>query len=600
MRTNSWFFAAITPMVGVNAIQDHLRLLSANHPGAMLRTFEGCGQFVSVLCSDPTDVIENPQFWLRIVRPRPPDRRLRRALEATSSRAELRAIGTGSECHDSAILAIDKKTGEVLATTDPLNVAKIFHGEIGRTHLFASSVFLFPKDLLKIDLGSVASYVLNGSCLNNHTAFEDVRVLERAAHHEFSLGSHRTTTYWNFLPGAGSTRTFQPKSAALELWERTVESVARLTSGKQVLLSLSGGYDSGVLLGILGAHLKHRDVTCFSYAYGTPKPGSDAEVAARQAALYGYKHITVSSYSGDLLHLLDSNAAVSETLRCPSYEIEAFARLRERFDDMSETVMLFGDECFGWGSYRLNNQDDILGAISLKSSSLLKPLSTLVGNRQMERLRNGLETEYEELRRKISGFATPDDAKDFLYLDQRLQFYLLPLRTFVAGRWFPVAMPLISPQIVDFVAGVPARFRIDKSLLKRMARRHFPELFGIPRATRGQFHPDFSLEVFSARDTLRKEANTRGWNIDGLCGPAELVALLDDFRLAGDGRRGGLSNSLKKTLKMVLANSRLLDSQQHWLRRLGYNEFARSPGQAFVILNLLSLASSLARRHIPS
>jgi hypothetical protein len=58
MRTDTWFFVAIIP-VGGNAVQDHLRRLHANHPTAMLRTFEGDGQQVNVLFPDTIGVAEN-------------------------------------------------------------------------------------------------------------------------------------------------------------------------------------------------------------------------------------------------------------------------------------------------------------------------------------------------------------------------------------------------------------------------------------------------------------------------------------------------------------------------------------------------------------
>jgi hypothetical protein len=407
-------------------------------------------------------------------------------------------------------------------------------------------------------------------------------------------GTHRREGYWRFLPGSKSATKWRQEPAEQELRERMVESVARATTDKHVLLSLSGGYDSGALLGILGSHLRHPRVTCFSYVHGTPKPGSDAEVAAQRAALYGYEHIAINSYSGDLLHLLERNAEVGEILRGPAYEIDAFHALRERFPNSDDTVMLFGDECFGWGSYRLSDKNDLLGAINLKSPLLLEPLATLFGQKQVQGLRSGLETEYEDLLRKVTDFPTPNDAKDFLYLDQRLQFYLLPLRTFVAGHWFPVAMPLISPEIADVVAGIPAQQRVDKRFFREIARRWFPELFAIPRATRGQFHPDFRHEIAMHRDRLREAIDTRGWRIDGICSKTALSALLDGFQLAHASTGGGLRNTIKKELKAMLAKSRLLESRQHWLRSLSYNEFAHSPGREFVALNLLSMAASLA------
>jgi hypothetical protein len=594
MRTDNWFFAAVGPVDGGNAIEKHLCEVRADHPTAVLRTFENRGQQVDLLYPRSMAVVETAQFWLGIVCPRPPAESLRLALRSASSLAELKGISTGVECYDSAIVMIDKDQAEVLVTIDRLNVAKIFHAKIKGMHLLATNISLFPRADLTVDVRSVASYMLNGSCLNNHTAFEQVEVLESASHHVFGPGTHRREGYWRFLPGSKSATKWRGKLAEQELWERIVGSVARATTDKHVLLSLSGGYDSGVLLGILGSHLRHAHVTCFSYVHGAPKPGSDAEVAAQRAALYGYEHIAINSYSGDLLSLLEGNANVGEMLRGPSYEIEAFQSLSERYPNADDTVMLFGDECFGWGSYRLNDKNDLLGAINLKSPLLLEPLAALFGQKQMEGLRSGLEIEYEKLLAKVSDFPTPNDAKDFLYQDQRLQFYLLPLRTFVAGHWFPVAMPLISPEIVDVVAEIPTRLRMDKRFFKEIARRRFPQLFAIPRATRGQFHPDFRQEIAAARYRLREVIDARGWGIDGICSPTALSALLDDFNLASANTWGGLRNTVKKKLKAMLATSRLLENQQHWLRRLSYNEFAHSPGRELLALNLLSMAASLA------
>jgi hypothetical protein len=596
MRPENWIFAAVGPADEENAIQDHLRRLRRSHPAAALRSFDGGGQRVTVLCASADQAIENARYWLWIISPRPASRAQKLALESVQSLAGLKDICTSSDWHDNAVLAIDKNDGTLHVTTDRLNVVKLFHAEIGGRHLLASGIFLFPTENMTPDTRSVASYVLNGSCLNNHTVFEQIAVLERAAHHQFRDGGHSSETYWAFAPGArAGARRWRPEAAASELWELMVQSVSRITSGKHVLLSLSGGYDSGVLLGILGAELKHPDVTCFSYVYGAPKPGSDAEVAARQAALYGYQHMTISSYSGGLLKMLDMNAAAGDALRCPSYEIEAFPALREHFADVADTVMLFGDECFGKKSYRLKRPSDILGANNLKSPFLLDRLSGSIGAEQTARLRAALDAEYSELQRKLDIFRAADDAKDFLYLDQRLQFSLLPLRTSVAGRWFPVAIPLVSPEILDFMAAVPTSYRIDKQLFKKTARRFLPDLFQIPRATRTQFHPDFDQEIAAARDMLTDAIAVRGWKIDDLLGGSELVRLLGTFQATTRVRRVGMRARLKKWAKGLIVKSRFLEDRQHWVRRMTINEFALSPGSESLMLNLLCLSDLLDR-----
>jgi tryptophan 2,3-dioxygenase len=596
MRTDNWLFAAIGPAPRGNTIEKHLREMRAGRPTAVLRSFRHQGQQVDLLYPHSTAIVETARFWLGMVCPRQPAESLKLALRSASSLAELKGISTGAECYDSTLVMIDKDQAEVFVTTDRVNMAKIFHGKTERLHLLATSISLLPRTDLTVDVRSVASYILNGSCLNNHTPFEHVTVLERATHHQFGRGGHHGVRYWQFLPGGGArAKPWSSSAAASELWDLMVQSVSRITSGKRVLLALSGGYDSAVLLGILGAQLKHPNVTCFSYAYGRPKPGSDAEVASRQAAIYGYDHLTVDSYSGGLLRLLDSNVAIGETLRCPSYEIAAFPALREGIGDVAGSIMLFGDECFGKKSYRLRNADDILGANNLKASILLDRIAHVIGAERTTRLRVALDAEYDELHRKLAAFPAADDAKDFLYLDQRLQFSLIPLRTSVAGHWFPVAMPLVSPDILDFMASVPTGYRIDKQLFKATARRFLPDLFRLPRASRGQFHPDFDQEIDIARRALKDAIVTGSWMIDGILDGSDLINLLDDFQPTRKRPVPGTRARLRKWAKAIVVRSRVLEDHQRWLRRFIVSEFALSPGREILMLNLLCLADLLSQ-----
>lgn len=64
-------------------------------------------------------------------------------------------------------------------------------------------------------------------------------------------------------------------------------------------MSLSGGYDSPCILGLLWK-LQAKQVQCFSYIVDSGSEGSDESVAARMASIAGFPHRTVSAYNGDL------------------------------------------------------------------------------------------------------------------------------------------------------------------------------------------------------------------------------------------------------------------------------------------------------------
>lgn len=595
MHHGNWFIGLEGPTRAPDLA--HLDRVHAGSPGSQRISIElpGGRQFTAVTAE--RGAIEGSRYWCCVIGPRSPEPALLRALRTGRSMDEVHRACIAAECFDNSILAVDREAGRVHAWTDRLNFSPIFHRRAENQHIFASGVSLFPAGALTPDPAAVASLVLNGSCLAGGTLYRDLTSLPRAAAHALEAGGLRSSVYWRYRPGLETAARRQPGPAQDELWHLLAGSVERLTRGRPVLLALSGGYDSGVLLGLLGAELKHPNVACFSYAHGDPMPGSDAAVAAQQAVLYGYRHMTLASYRGDFIGMLDRNAEVGEGLRAPAYEIEAYPALAESAAD-DGSVVLFGDECFGWGSYRLRGRDDLLGAINLKSPALLAKFERPESAGALAALRNGLEARYEDLRIAAEPFRHADDAKDFLYLEQRIQNFILPLRRRIAGHWFPVALPFLAPEVLDFMATVPAEWRLDKRLFRTMARRRLPELFRIPRATRGQLHPDFAAEVLRAVPALDRRIAEQDWAVDGLFSRETLWALVRSFGMRPQGERrsgkAGLKHRVKKTAKSLLAGNRFLEERQSHLRRLGFNEFGASPGTEFMLMNLLGVADFLA------
>ena len=604
MQPNDWFLAVETPIDPEVEDSAHLRRLSGIHPAAVQHGFALTGgRHLAALCADASRIVEGVRHWLCIHGPRPPTNGLRERLRSIGSTEELLQSCTSADSEDSSFLVVDKDSGAYFAITDRVNFSPILHGRIDGRRYFGSSLTLFPRESLTLDLGGVASYIVNGNPLNRRTLFREISHLERASINHFRDGGHEQETYWRYAPGRAHIHaSWQPAAAAAQLWELLVESVDRVTRGRKVLLSLTGGYDSGVMLGILGGRLKHPDVTCVTYIHGPRQDGSDAAVAAKQAAIYGYEHIPLVSYAGDLLQMLDVNTVLGQGRRRPAYEVDALARLAERCAGAADTVMLFGDECLGMSSYRVKSADDILGAAVLKSPSLLERFTPVLGPALTARLRAAIETDYDALRQKARAFADPDDAKDFLYLDQRLAFGLLPLRVLFAGHWFPVAAPLMAPAVLDFMAAVPVAYRVDKRLFKQMARHFLPEQFRISRSVERKFHPVFRQEIAAAHDALAAAAMARGWKIDGIFTREMLIELLRTIsdealtNLWPDARVPNLRKRLFRRAKRVVAGSWLLEERQHWWRRLLFNHYNEVPDPGYLLVNVLSLANFLAER----
>jgi hypothetical protein len=318
-------------------------------------------------------------------------------------------------------------------------------------------------------------------------------------------------------------------------------------------------------------------------------------VARVQARFYGYEHIDAVGYSGDFLKMLDSNASVGEGLRRPAYEIEAFSHLGKHCSDRSNAVMLFGDECVGLDSYRMKSNDDVLGAARLKSPALLNRFEAALGAQGAGQLRAGIEAEYDVLRRRARDFADPDDAKDCIYVEQHLTFGLLPLRALFAGHWFAVATPLISRDVLDFMARVPTDYRVGKRLFKQMARRFLPRQFRIPRSIETGFNPDFSQDIAAEGDRLCAAAVEQGWEIDGLLSATQLTDLLrrEMAEICTGGWHRRAKTQLTRGIKALLTCSHVIEDRQHWYRRRLINQFTELPEPAYLLVNVLCLSSTL-------
>lgn len=205
------------------------------------------------------------------------------------------------------ILILDRLHQTLKVVTDRVNSLKVFVGETGGCLWISTSLYLFPSQHLRLDEFGVGCYLANGVVHNNRTIFSDISVLERASIHTIDCGGLTSFRYWEYTFERAQSNVDE-KALQAQLSELIIESVRiRTDDDRPVYLSLSGGYDATTLLGCL-RQLRIENVRCFSYAHGVPAPGSDADVAARQATLCGYDHFVLPSYQGDLASTLRKNA----------------------------------------------------------------------------------------------------------------------------------------------------------------------------------------------------------------------------------------------------------------------------------------------------
>lgn len=384
------------------------------------------------------------------------------------------------------VLVIDKRNDTVAVVTDRINSRKVFYSKYKGSYWLSTSLYLHPTADVDIDTVGVTCYLANGAIFNNRTLFEDVRILERACLHKLSSNGFDTTKYWYYEFSNSYSNTDEIKLQA-ELSELLIESIrVRLKNKSKAFLSLSAGYDSTGILGILASKLNFSNVECFSYCFGVPKPGSDEYISKEMANYLGFGHKIVKSYNGDFLDLINHNASMGQGLANFCDEIDAWKTLAPELSAERKSVLFVGDMYSSTTCYKLkcnlNDLNEVLPYVGIYNSLILKPYVNLLDSSNGKILREAWDEEYRSILRKIPHYDDIRDSKDFVYFDQRIPHILTCWREYFQSPFVNVCAPYLDSNVLDFTMKLPVSLRESKILYKRTLNKMFPDLFKFKRA----------------------------------------------------------------------------------------------------------------------
>ena len=369
--------------------------------------------------------------------------------------------------------------------------------------------------------------------------------------------------YWDFRPGQDPDP--DTEAVAHRMWALIESSVAAHTADRQVVLPLSGGYDSTTLLGIL--HRAGAPLTAFSYVNGEPQPHSDAAVARDQARRLGVEHHIHRIDGIDTISLVNDNLAQGLRLRGCCNEIGAYrdaAAARERF---AAPLFVFGDHLFGQRTLRLRSQTDMLGGAAVKHPDTLLAYLPLLGKDRVTRLQQDVAADYRRLLADAPPFAHPDDLKDFLYASVSATWDLLPMRVHAAGTQMPFTTPLYDIAMLDFLKHVHFWHRLDKRLYRQVCERNLPELFRTPRSRDRQGVADMAAMLRRDEASIRDITPALDRAIPGLTLPGGFDALLDGVLSVATPPGGPLlSRPEAFGLQFFRSLTRLQIMPLHWLQ----------------------------------
>lgn len=434
------------------------------------------------------------------------------------------------------VLLIDKRNDTVAVVTDRINTRKVFCSRYKEGIWLSTSLYLHPTADVDLDPIGIACYLANGVVHNNRTLFDGISTLERASVHVLTQDGFQGTRYWSY-EFTNSDPDINEKELRAELSELLVESVKiRLNGNPKVFLSLSAGYDSAGILGILGSKLKVKNVNCFSYAHGEPKFNSDEYIAEKMASHLGYDFKVVQSYKGNIIDVLDHNARLGNGLANFCDEVDAWIEMASVFSATAPSVLFVGTHCFGWVDRELNDLVDVLNSIVIYDFNRLSWLQGMLPQQVYNILCDGLNEEMTQILKRCPAAKDHHDSKDYLYLDQRVSNLLLYWREYYAGQYITVLNPFLDNSILDFMKKVPTHLRRGKRLYKETIVEMFPELFQFERAATASYVPDWEEEFSSQRSAIEAIISSQDSKLDRIIPPEVILRLLRGSRTGGDNR----------------------------------------------------------------
>ena len=419
-----------------------------------------------------------------------------------------------------AILLIDKRNDSISLITDRLNSRKVFSSKYMGNYWLSSSLYLHPTADVNIDTVGVACYLASGVIYNDRTLFENIRIPERASIHELARDGFHSTRYWSY-EFTNAYSNFDEKTLRAELSELLIESVRiRLKDNPKVFLSLSGGYDSIGILGLLHK-LNVADVNCFSYALGEPALNSDAYVAKEMATSLGYSHKTIQSYKGNLVSVIKHNAQMGQGLANFCDEVDAWMEMAGEFSAKTTSALFTADTCL-----TLVNYPTICDFSALSWTKHILPEGIY------NTLYNGLDgLMLQILKQSPSMRDHHDNYREFLRVDQELPNRHFPWREFFPGQFTSIREPLLDNSILDFLVKIPGSLRRQKYIYIATITEMFPTLFKAPRASTSGYVANWEQEFSTQYNSIESLILSQDSKLDIIIPPETIHRILiEDWR----------------------------------------------------------------------
>ncbi len=254
-----------------------------------------------------------------------------------------------------------------------------------------------------------------------------------------------------------------------------------------------------------------------------PGKDTDAALSKELAAHCGYFHQTILSYHGNLLNHLKDNAREGKCLSNFCDELDAWHHLASaaEFSDV-----FVGDECFGRIDLKLGSKRDVLASVSITDAVGIRGLKSFISEEIYAQMCTSINKLADDVYDRTREIPDPRTKSDFLYLDQRIDHFMMPWREYFTGQVGFVHDPFLDGAILEFMNRLPVKLRKVKFLYRNTIKEMFPDLFSVRLAASSGYRVDWYKELQKHKNELISFVKSTDSRLDEVISKNELLNVI--------------------------------------------------------------------------
>jgi len=330
---------------------------------------------------------------------------------------------------------------------------------------------LYPNR--KYDKNALQEFSCSGMVIGDKTLFEDVFQVQSGEYVLLNLDSNKLSKeiYSDYLyePDFKSISYTKMQAIGMEIFDKVEKRLIGSLNGRQVVLPLSGGYDSRLIACIMKKH-NYTNVICFTYG---DRDDSEVSMSKKVASILGLKWFFVD-YNDDLFRQFTSDNKI----------VQGYASLGFNFTSLAHFQDFYA--VYYLKSKRIIEENAIF--IPGHSADLLRGDHRPLIYPSIQKIkkyirRRHLEYEYKKLNIGLQGNSSNYEYNMSLYdnwdiKERQSKFIVNSLRVYEYFG-YQHRIPLWDSELKNFFKNVPHKYKKTNDLFSQTIFKRYFELFQV-------------------------------------------------------------------------------------------------------------------------